>query len=279
MSVNGPKHEGILEVLSPQLDNGSWLCRVSINHLNFPDYQRGEIKHHTRSIANEWRDEFARPLSISLNKRLMNCFDGKQTSTAASYRGIDSLIAFVWVGWSYEQEAKAFYVWNSVPKGMNGWKKFVADMRAGNHKNQLILDCLSEHGLTTPVSSSVAKENHADIPKSGIPLAMMAEGHEILVFYSQVMRNWKKNGSIPETAKATDFGRGLKTFLVNNFDKRLQILRALKTITPDQIRSHAKDFESSGRIDQSQIRQAFEALTSCMIALNRPRKKTIRKAA
>lgn len=250
---------GILELHTGRLVNGARLATVDFTKLFFPDYQRDAISHHVKSIGANWNPSYARPLLINLRDRKLNTFDGRQTSTAAISIGITKGLAFVWDGWTYQQEAAAFFVFNDVPKQMNGWKKFDAARKAGNATNELILTTLHGLGLTTPFHPQVAHVGLADITSSRVVLEVMKKGGlPLLTAFGKTMKGWKANGVLPETAKAIDFGRGLRDFLFSN--NNVETLRVLKIITPDQIRQVANGLPSIGRIDFSQIRQAMETL-------------------
>jgi hypothetical protein len=253
---------GIIALHTGRLSNGAFLATVDLTRLAFPDYQRGAIKKHVAKIADNWDNEFARPLLISLRDRQLNTFDGRQTSAAALEDGQTTLLAFIWDDWTYEREALAFFVFNDVPKRMNGWKKFSADMKAGNAANVLILETLHDAGLTTPFHPGVTIAKNADVPKSSTVQDVMRKGGlPLLRLFAKVMKNWKFQGVISETAKASDFGRALKDFLFKNQSNARAIVQALRVITPEQVLQLAKTKKSKGRIDNAQIRQAFETLT------------------
>lgn len=255
-------NQGIVRVLSGRLINGAYLCVVDFTKLFFPDYQRGAITKHVQSIADNWKPAYARPVLVSRREGRLNAFDGRQTSTAAIKRGITQGLAFVWTGWTYEMEAAAFYVFNDVPKQMNGWKKFMAALKGGNATNQLILDTIHNAGLTTPFHPEVVHVNAADVTKSNVVNDVMKKGGlPLLKLFVKVMKGWKIEGVLPDTAKRTDFGRGLREFLFHNQHDAANVVRRLKLVTPDQIRQLANTMPSRGRIDSNQIRQALESAT------------------
>jgi len=264
------KKVGIIRVLSGRLANGAYFAEVDYTSLIYPDYQRGIIKSHVHSIANNWNWQYARPLLISKRSNKLNVIDGRQTATAAIIAGHTTGLAFVWTDWTYEMEAKAFYVFNQVPKKMNGWKNFHAALKAGNATNQLILDTLHNNGLTTPYHPQVAHPNLADINKANVPQEVMRKGGlPLLKLFAKVMKGWKTNGVLPDTAKRTDFGRGLLRFLHEHQDDANNIVRMLKVVTPDQVRQIANQTPSKGRIDATQIRLALEFLTGFGVAVRK----------
>jgi hypothetical protein len=266
---------GVVRVLTGRLQNGSYLVEVDVNRLYFPDYQRQAIRPHVKRIAEAWDNEFARPLLVSLRDGHLNVFDGRQTSAAAAAKANPNrtLLAFVWTDWTYEREAKAFNVHNTVPKGMDGWKKYVSDMLAGNQSKQLALDLLHNMGLTTPIYPGIAQTKNADITKPNVIISVMEEGGlPLLRLFAKVLKNWKRGGVLPDTAKRTDFGRGLLAFLKSNRQNEARLLNTLKVLTPDQVRELSRTMPSKGRIDSNQIRQALEQLAGAQV-------RTFRRAA
>jgi hypothetical protein len=254
---------GVQQVLTGKLINGAYLAYVTPAAIAYPNYQRDEIKPHTKAIAKAWDFEFARPLLLSKREGRLNGFDGRQTATAAIINGgVTKLLAFIWENWTYEREAQAFFVLNQVPKKMEGWKKFDADKKAGNSTNQLILNTLHNTGLTTPFHPQVAHPGLADIDKSNVVLDVVKKGGlPLLVSFAKAIKGWKVEGVVPDTAKRTDFGRALRDLLFAHQDDTAHVLRALKIVTPDQIRQLANTMESKGRIDATQIRLALEQVT------------------
>jgi hypothetical protein len=59
---------------------------------------------------------------------------------------------------------------------MDGWKKYVSDMLAGNQSKQLALDLLHNMGLTTPIYPGIAQTKNADITKPNVIISVMEEG-------------------------------------------------------------------------------------------------------
>jgi hypothetical protein len=256
------KVKGIVEILSDRLNNGAYLCYVDTRCISFEDYQRPEINAHVRRITNSWDIEFARPLLVSLRNGKLNVFDGRQTSASSLRVGQYIMLALVWDKWAYEREAKAFFVLNDSPKKMEGWKRFKADMDAGNQTNTKILQILHSHGLTTPFHPYVDNKKRADINKpSGVLNIVKAGGLELLKFYAKVMRNWKVNGTISESAKGADFVRAMRDFLLKTMNMQTEVLIALKSITPERIREMSREYPTVGRTGATQIRRAMESVT------------------
>lgn len=254
---------GIVKLYSSRLPIGAYLAEVDLTRLYFPDYQREAIKPHVKRIGDAWDKEFARPLLISLRDGHLNVFDGRQTSAAALAKTNPekTLTAFVWDRWTYEREARAFFIFNTVPKGMAGWKNFIADMKAGNQANMLILETLHSIGLTTPIHPAVQYANAADVPQSNVILGVMKKGGLPLVrLFAKVMKNWKVGGVLPETAKRSQFGRGLRDFLSQNQNQERQVLNVLGVLTPDQVMQLSTRMPNKGRIEATQVRQALEQL-------------------
>lgn len=253
---------GILQVLTPRLVNRSFLAIVDFTKLYFPDYQRFAITKHVDRIAAAWNPAFARPLIVSKRDRHLNTVDGRQTSAAALQTGVTEGLAFIWDDWTYEQEAKAFFVFNDVPKQMNGWKKFDADRKAGNAANETILRTLHNLGLTTPLHNHVLHAGLADVTSSRVIQEVYRKGGQpLLIAFGRALLGWKREGVMPDTAKAIDFGRGLKDFLAKSTNLP-ETLRILRILSPDQIREVANGQVSEGRIDATQIRLALEVLAT-----------------
>lgn len=252
---------GVSKVLTRRLVNNSYLTMIDFTKLFHLDYQRAEIKSHTKSINENWDWDFARPLLVSLRDGQLNCVDGRQTASAAMLGGRTSGLAFVWDSWSYEREAKAFFVFNDVPKKQNGWKRFHSHLLAGNATNSRILEIIHDGGCTSPYHPHVANTALADVTKCGVVQQVYrAGGDPLLKSFIKVMKGWKKSGFLSETAKTSVYGRGLMEFLQQQ-KASPALFKALRVVTPDQIRELAKTMPSKGRIEATQVKRALCSLT------------------
>lgn len=273
MSLKTNKALGILEVKA-ELLNGSFLCLVGLDRLHFPDYQRDAIGPHVKRITDGWDDKAANPVKVNIREARLNCFNGRQTSTAMLRRNMTRCDAIVFDGLTYEQEAHYFFVENNVPKKMDGWKKFHADRIGGNAVNQLILNTIHDHDLTVPGDPLVSKPANADVSKIGSILdAFKIGGMEmvdrICMLLDRVYRlPGRGKTPVQSAAKRTDFLRGLTLFLKANTElSNRSLVQAIRPYMAEDIRAIANGTPSKGRIDAPQIKRAYETIMEGTVKL------------
>ena len=118
-----------------------------------------------------------------------------------------------------------------------------------------IFNLINKMRLTTPYD---VHRDIADLPRCGIVMDVFERGREpLLRQWLTVMKNWKVEGVIPETAKSFNFGRALANVL---FVQGQEMVTKLKGIHPDQIRQVARRRTGRQNIDDVQLRGAMLVL-------------------
>ncbi len=256
---------GILKV-GTKLNNGAYICLVSLGELNFDTYQRKPIKAHVESIANGWDDMKANLLKLNIRDGKLYCFDGRQTSAAAAKRSMTKLEAIVFEGLTFQQEANLFFTHNDVPKKMNGWKKFFSAIAGGNLMRAELVEIVHRNNLTLPNDPNVHKMENADVTSSrALVEAWKIGGYQFVNKVCRILdKAWRdgsgKKANVYTDAKKIDMLRGLMNFLRNpaySFIPDATILKVLKVTPPSEIRALANQQRSKGRIDAAQISAAL----------------------
>lgn len=270
MAKNMTKAVGVLETHKTFI-SGAIHCVVDLSKIYFASYQRDAISSHVKKISGNFDPKAANPLKINFRDGKLYCYDGRQTSAALIEKGHNRHDAIVFQGMTELDEARYFYIQNDVPRKMNGWTKFYANMMAGSDTLKEIQKIVHKNNLTLPRDPGVHKVGNADITSPRALLeafAMQGGGGTPLVdrMCRVLDKAWRlspinKNSPVIPDAKKIDMLRGLMRFLDDHQKLPMNtIIMVLKHHTPDVIRGMAKDMPSKGRIDSAQIKQAFEKI-------------------
>lgn len=252
-----------------RMENGGFVAVVDLSTVHFADYQRAITATHVKKIQKDWNERAADMPKLSLRDGKLWCYDGQHTIHARLERGENKVWAIVFEGLTYTDEAKLFFIHNDVPKKMNGWVKFRADMNSGNAAKRRMLDIIHDFNLTVPGDPLVATAAHADVTSSrAVQEAFKRGGEPLLKLLCRIIgQAWridgKKTGPVQEAAKQIDLLRGLIHYLHANresLDVKALII-TLRRIGPEGVREIANQQKSKGRIDAAQIREALEKLT------------------
>jgi hypothetical protein len=257
--------------------SAGYYCKIPFLVVNFADYQRKAIPAHVNKIADIFDIRAVGSLAISYRDGKLWCYDGRQRQAAMMKKGMTSHRAIIVTGLSYEDEARLFFWLNDVPRKMASWKKFDAQMKAGNMAYRLILKTIQhENNLTTPLHETIEVDNRADVTSTRAVLEAFQEiGIPGLNLVCRVLNEaWRMpptvvngraiiKGGVDPIAKRLDILRGLIAFIKEHREipdnTIIKVLRSPE-LSPRHVQAIAKRKKSKGRIDATQYRQAFEEI-------------------
>ena len=237
-------------------------CRVDLSKVNYKvRYQRKRDEPHIAKILRSFDIRAALPLCLSFRNSKLNCYNGNQTAGTLVDAGYKEHIACVVLDSTLKDENKLFYYLNSMPKKVDGWKKFKAAYEADEGSFRRLIRIVKIYKLTTPLNVTRSK---ADIQQASILPFAYNMGGEMMVhnLCSVIVRCWRnpKSKVIQAASKKTDILRGLVMFMAT-YDIDLDSLCAyLNEISVDELRNLANQQKSRGRPDAIQFVAALKQL-------------------
>ena len=267
------KAAGVIEILSyvvlPSLfglnkgkDFNLAFCKVDLKKVHYKTpYQRRRELPHIAKILNSFDIRAALPLFLSFRNSKLNCYNGNQTAGALQAAGYEEHIAIVTFDASLKEENKLFYYLNSMPKKVDGWKKFRAALKADEGNFRRLIHVVKCYGLTTPLDVGM---NKADIQAASIlPFAYNMGGEEMVhKLCAIIVKCWRnpKSKVVQAASKRTDILRGLIMFMAEYDIPEKVICKYLNGISADELRGLANRQKSKGRIDASQFVGALKEI-------------------
>lgn len=247
------KRLGIKEVITGRLDNGAYLCKVNLPVIMANGFDQSLIDQFwLNKVKSNFDREFVDTPKIVRYTDRLSIFDGRMSAQLLADKGITECEAFVWENWDENREATAYYISKQFKRKLAGWNRFDKAVKAGMPTENQIFNLINKMRLTTPYN---VHREIADLPRCGIVMDVFERGREpLLKQWLTVMKNWKIDGVIPETAKSFNFGRALAQAL---FVQEQELVDKLKYIHPDEIRQDARKRTGRQNIDEEQFRKAM----------------------
>lgn len=274
MKVLGLNKKVGVRRVKAKLENGSHLALVDLTQIHYADYQREVVRSHVAKIGERFDLSAVQPISLSYRNGKLWCYDGQHRAHVLLERGIAAFDATI-LRASYEREAFLFYTANDTPKKMASWKKFDADIKAGNRAKRRALEVIHNAGLTTPLHPDVKKySRRADFTSCrALQEIIGSGGFALLQRVLKIVKAWRIAGEVPADAKKIDLLRGLAQFIKEYGDSFTDkvLCDVIKRYPPNELRAKANSEKSLGRIDATQFKKALAGIFGVAVPLTSPK--------